>query len=216
MDDINRRFENLNLVPGHSLQIAIDGYGNERGKSLLVGYLPKHSIVVTAPMIAGVPNLLGLETQLTVRMFVPRIGSVCAFRSKVIHVGRQPYPHLHLAMPKDIVVGEVRRSVRAEVSLPGVAYFGQDFAQQHSVTLNDLSVGGSLLEVTEPLVPIGEPIRLVTHITVENVERELSIEARVRAADYHSSKKTVSVQFTQLDDNDRIALYAFVMQKLYQ
>lgn len=216
MEEKPQRFEELNLLPGHNLQLAIDSYGSDRGKSLLIGHLAKNSIVVTAPVIAGIPSILNIGTQLTVRMFVPRIGSVCAFRTEVMHAARQPYSHMHLSMPKDIVIGEVRRSVRAQVALPGEAFVGDEFANKHQVVLTDLSVGGTCLEVTEPLAPTDEPIRITTRIVVENVERKLAIEGIIRAADYHDERKTVSVQFTKLSDNDRIALYAYVMKNLYQ
>lgn len=216
MEDNSQRFEELHLEPGYGMQLAVDGYNNERGKTMLVGYLPKHSIIVTAPIIAGVPAVLVAGTGVTVRMFVPRIGSVCAFRSEVTHASRQPYPHLHLAMPKDVVIGEVRRSVRASVSLSGEIHVGDDVSVSHPVILNDLSVGGTSVQVHEPLVPIGETVHLKTRLVVEGISRELSLEAIVRTVEYHEKKKTVGLQFVNLSENDRITLYAYVMAHLYQ
>lgn len=216
MDDKPQRFEDLFLLPGHNIQLAIDGYTSERGKALLVGYLAKHSMIVTAPVVAGVPTVLNVGTGVTVRMFVPRIGSVCAFRAEVVHAARQPYAHLYLSVPKDIVIGEVRRSVRANVSVAGQLFTGEGFANKHDVTICDLSVGGSCLLVYEPLAPIGTAVLLSTQVVVEGIVKELKIEAVIRAADYHSERKTVSLQFTNISEFDRIALYAYVMTHVFQ
>lgn len=215
MKDQFYHFENLNLVSGHSLQLAIEGYSNERGKSLLVGYLDNHSVIVTAPLLAGVPTVLGVGTVLTVRMFVPRIGSVCAFRSEVIHSARQPYTHLYLRMPKDIVVGEVRRSVRAQVSLRTHVLTGEKYLFKHQVEVSDISVGGARLQVAEPWASVGDAVKLFLQINIEGVERKLEIEAVVHSVNYHQATKAVSLQFARVNDDDRIALYAFVMKNLY-
>lgn len=216
MEEQPQHYEDLQLLPGQSMQLAIDGYSSERGKTMLLGHLAKHSIMITAPVVAGVPTLLNVGTGVTVRMFVPRIGSVCAFRTEVMHAARVPFAHLYLVMPKDIVIGEVRRSVRANVSLAGEVFIGKDFSERHEVVLNDLSVGGSCLLVKEPLVPTGETVLLRTRIVVEGIAKELKIEAIVRAADYHEEKKTVSLQFSKMSEDDRIALYAYVMMHVYQ
>lgn len=215
MEDKIQRFEDLLLLPGHNMQLAIDGYSSERGKTMLLGHLAKHSIMITAPLVAGIPTILNVGTGVTVRMFVPRIGSVCAFQSEVTYAARRPFAHLYLQMPKDIVIGEVRRSVRANVSLAGNVYTGKNFTDKHSVVLSDLSVGGSCLIVDEPLVPIDEIVHLHTRVVVEGIVKELKIEAVVRAADYHDDKKTVSLQFTRMSEGDRIALYAYVMTHVH-
>lgn len=214
MNHVPTTFEELSLLPGHVFQLALDGYVSDRGKASLLGYYHKHSLMITAPIISGAVSLLNTGTGVTVRMFVPNLGCVCAFRTEVMHSSRQPYPFIHLSMPKDIVVGEVRRSARAKVSVSVRIFYGDEFASEHKAVMNDLSVGGASLHVEQPLVPTGEPVKIRARVVVEGIERELNLNAIVRAADYDNEQKNISVQFMDVSENDRIVLYAYVLTHL--
>ena len=124
MDDKAVRFEDLHLLPGHKLQIAFDGYVNERDRSILLGYRHNNSLMITTPTVNGNPITLKMGASLTVRSFVPHKGCACAFRSEVLHISRAPYPHLHLSMPTEVILGEVRSSARAKVALPATVSCG--------------------------------------------------------------------------------------------
>ena len=64
------RFEDLRLLPGQALQLEIEGYTNDRDRSVLVGYRAGNGLIVTTPVINGAPMSLRLGTPLNVRLFV--------------------------------------------------------------------------------------------------------------------------------------------------
>ena len=215
MDSSSSRFEDLNLVPGEVFHLSWEGYSNDRGKALLVGYVAQHSIIITMPSVSGKPVLLSTGAQVTLRFFVQRLGCICAFRTTVMHVSRHPIAYLHLEMPKDVVIGEVRRSVRAKVAVEAKVFYGENFKRTGVAEINDLSMGGCSITVQEPLVPVGTDIRLQFKIAVEGIERELKLSGTVRSTDYLVHRKTLSIQFATLSEDDRLALIAFVLSAAY-
>src|SRR5690554_8109059 len=113
MDDKKKKpgqFEVLHLLPGHKRQIAFDGFTNERERYVLLGYRQHHSLMVTTPTINGNPISLNVGATLTVRSFIAHKGAAFAFRTEDLHIFRRPYPQVHLAMPAEVVLGEIRSS----------------------------------------------------------------------------------------------------------
>lgn len=213
MDDKPVRFEDLHLLPGHKLQIAFDGFTNERERSVLVGYRRNYGLMVTTPTLNGNPISLNVGATLTVRSFVTHLGCAYAFRSEVTHVYRAPYPHLHLAMPTEVILGEVRSSARAKVALQA-AVTGNN-AETHTVIVQDISVGGvALLAKTLP-VSQGEKVTLSASFLVNKVERLISVEGIVRSITHLAKSVSVGIQFIDITEKDSLAIYAYVLENLH-
>ncbi|UXD86749.1 flagellar brake protein [Thalassolituus hydrocarboniclasticus] len=216
MEEKHTRFEDLRLMPGQPLQLDFEGYTSERDRSVLIGYRAGQSIIVTTPLVNGSPMVLKLGASLAVRLFATQMNCACAFRTEIIHISRAPYPHLHLAMPGSMVLGEVRSSVRAKVSLIASVHYGENFSQKCSAMIKDLSLGGARLEAKMLPVEVGETIQLTAQVAVSGIERIIKLDAIVRAITKETGGVGVGLQFQTMSDSDRITLHAYVLSNIHR
>lgn len=210
------QFESLHLLPGHKLQIAFDGFTNERDRSFLLGYRHGHSLIVTTPTVNGNPISLNVGATLTVRSFIPSLGSAYAFRSEVLHILRTPYPQLYLKMPKEVVLEEVQSSIRAKVALQATVTVTGDDNEPYPVIVKDISVGGVGLLAKELLVDQGDLITLRATLRVNQEERGIELKGRVRTLKYLTQSTSVGIQFTDVSDTDQLLVYAYVLENLHK
>lgn len=215
------RFESLRLLPGHNIQLDFDGSLQDRAKSVLIGYNvygTGQSIIVTTPYANGSPLSFKVGAELTVRLFVPHLSCACAFRTEVLHISRAPYSLIYLSIPQKMIMGEVRSSVRAKVKLTAVVYCGEDFSKQYAASIQDMSLGGARLTSKMLPVAIGDRVRFITQVRISDIDRLLTLHAQVRSvtSDGNHSDITVGVQFVDLNEDSKIALYAYVMSNMYQ
>jgi c-di-GMP-binding flagellar brake protein YcgR len=209
------RFEDLKLLPGQPMQLDFEGYSNERDRSVLLGYRPHHSIIVTTPIINGSPMTLKLGMKLAVRLFAQQVNSACAFRSEILHVSRAPYAHIHLAMPDEVITGEVRKSVRARVKLIVSIHHGPALERQCSAMVTDLSIGGARICAKQLPVASGDQIRISAQLEVSGVERIISINGIVRSYQEEEGQCAIGVQFNEINDADRVMLHAYVLSSIH-
>jgi c-di-GMP-binding flagellar brake protein YcgR len=214
MDGKPQRFEDLKLLPGQALQLEFDGYSNERDRALLVGYMPGRSIIVSTPVKNGSPLSLKNGMSLAVRFFATQINSACAFKTEIVHVSRAPFAHLHLAIPKELVLGEVRSSVRANVKLICSVMYGADCNNKTASKITDLSLGGARLECASLPVEEGQELRITAQLTVSGIDRIITLVAITRSVNVEEKTVSVGVQFTDMSDSDRIMLHAYVLSYL--
>ncbi len=210
------RFEDLRLLPGQPLQLDFEGYTSDRDRSSLIGYRPGQGIIVSTPLVNGTPMVLKLGTPLAVRLFATQMNCACAFRTEITHISRAPYPHLHLAMPSELVLGEVRSSVRAKVSLICSVYYGDELQQKSSAKICDLSLGGARLQARILPVTAGDEVRLIAQLSVSGIERIVTLEGVVRSVANDHDGTQVGLQFNSINDSDRITLHAFVLSNIYR
>ena len=215
MDVSNYNFMDLQLVPGQVMQLEFEGYTSSRDRSVLIGYRNKGSLIVSTPIIQGVPATVRNGEQVNVRFFSGKKSSACAFSSEVIFSSTSPYPHIHLKIPDQIYVEEVRRSVRAEVELvTKVEYFINNEPKETSAKIIDLSLNGARMIGRIFDFEQDADILLIFKIEVTGIEYELSVKARARSINSIENGMAVGLQFEDIPANDKIALQAFVLSKV--
>ncbi|EAR08356.1 flagellar brake protein [Reinekea blandensis] len=214
----NTTFESLKLLPGQPLQLEFEGYDENRDRSTLVGYQRGRSVLVSTPTKQGVAMSIKAKTAVKVRLFVNQINGACAFQSTVQHVSVLPFPHLHLAWPEALVVGEVRKSIRAKVHLICSAMVTiEDRRKTLSAVLDDLSTNGARIHGQDLQVEEGDEMDLVFKIEVSSVERILHLKSVVRTRQFNQAKETwyYGLQFLDVDEADIITLHAYVLTQLH-
>ncbi len=214
-DQKKNRFEDLRLLPGQALQLEIEGYTNDRDRSVLVGYRAGQGLIVTTPLVNGTPMSLKLGTPLNVRLFATQMNCACAFHTEVVHIARAPYPHMHLAQPTSLVLGEVRASVRARVNLIASLHYGQDLQQKTSARIRDLSLGGARVLARNLTLQPEEKVTLAAQLQISGVERLVNLEGIVRSIHFEGTETQLGVQFLELQDNDKVSLQAYVLSHIY-
>ena len=108
---MSMRVEELGLAVGDALQMQIGNNIDQRYPVRYYGINPKGSVIISAP-ISGVDKMIFLrEGQVvTLRCVAKNVAS--GFTTTVMATRGQPYPYIHLDIPKDIQTVEVRKEVR--------------------------------------------------------------------------------------------------------
>lgn len=212
MDESSTDFMDLKLSPGQLLQLEFEGYTGEREKSVLVGYRRNGSILVTTPIGRSVKA----GEKLNVRFFYGRLSSACAFKTHVISVSKAPFAHLHLQIPEDVVMGEVRQNVRADVEVVARVDYKQSGDELTTTAkIVDLSLNGARILGRTFDFDAGDEILLIFKIAVTEIEYEITVQATVRSKHPIEKGLAVGLQFHDLPPNDKIALQAFVLTHVH-
>ena len=211
-------FANLQLLPGHALQLEMELniHKEDRFRCNLIGYRIPHSIIVTAPTEKGITVNGLLDKTAKVRLFSSRHNGACAFESKVLELIRKPYPHLHLTVPETIYLGEVRKSIRANVNLITSIHLNEGAdGEKFAGAINDLSVDGAGIASKTLTAECGDEIELVTRFSISGIDKIITIKAIVRSKNDSDTGTQFGLQFIELDEDDKLMIHACVLSHLY-
>ena len=216
MEGRNLEFMDLKLIPGQVFQLEFEGYTSDRDRSVLIGYRRGASMIVSTPIINGVQANVKSGEKGNVRFFAGRMSCACAFQSEVMFVGKSPYPHIHLKIPEEVITGEVRGSVRADVEVvTQVEYVLKAEPKNTSAKIVDLSMHGARMIGREFEFGEGAELLLTFQIAITGLEHELKIKSRVRSLQDMENGVAIGLQFEDVPTHDKIALQAFVLSKVH-
>jgi len=208
MEGQSADFMDLKLSPGQLLQLQFEGYTDEREKSILVGYRRNASVIVTLPVALGIK----IGEKINVRFFYGRKSSACAFQTEVVAISKVPFPHMHLKMPEEVLTGEVRQNVRADVEVVARVEFEKaEAVETTTAKIVDLSLNGARIIGRKFDFDVGTEIKLIFKINVTGIEYEVTVAATARSKQEMEKGMSVGLQFHDLPANDKIALQAFVL-----
>lgn len=193
---------------GDSIQLQI---GNKCYFATLIGYLKGESFIVTTPDEKGTPIQPGEGQSLVVRFFSGKHGY--AFNTVVNHAASRPFPHLHLAYPKESLTLKERQYDRVRVNITGTA----DILNGESIScvVHDISIGGALISLRNQAGGVNDPLLLTLQVIVNGVEYELSLDSEIRSVRVGDSSNDSSapilegLAFHDLSKQDILALAAF-------
>lgn len=215
------KFESLELNNGHALQLQINNASGmpERYACQLVGHIVGRSVLVTVPKKAG--HLLRFRSgqKVVVRFIVDNGAGV--FITQVDIQTADPYPLLHLSYPDKVTFKGIRNATRIKVSLPATLVSVVD-QRKIPCRLLDLSESGCRLEAAAESTSIGERVSLIVPVDIQGIARELVIEGAVRSQIGNASLAVETtavgfgVEFTQMDDDIRLALLAYLYGEVMQ
>lgn len=211
-------FESLKLLPGQALSLEFEGYDGQRDKSQLVGYRAGRSIIITTPTKNGVAISFKPKTKLKVRLFVNQINGACGFETEVQHVSVIPFPHLHLAVPKELFIGEVRKAMRAKVHIICSVLLRKENAKKAvSAVIDDLSDHGARLHSKNLQLEDADEIDLVFKVNIGSIEKMVSVTAVIRSITADPDKgHYYGLQFLEVSEQDTIAMHAYVLSEIHK
>lgn len=205
-------FDRLALQPGEMLQIhsALEMAGDFLPAGLL-GYLKNQTLIVTNPIAAGKVVPVREGTYYNVKGFSGTLHYT--FKSKVLKVYPQPFPHMHIEYPTQVYATKIRNTLRAAVNLPATLYSSLS-KKQFPVILKDLSVGGGQLALQESIGKKGSQYTLSFMVKLpDDMEEEVRTEVVVRSLETDAKGVcTMGVQFLELDKTARL----LVMTSVYR
>ncbi|MFN3752284.1 MAG: flagellar brake domain-containing protein [Thiobacillus sp.] len=215
-DGVPIAFEDLALQPGEMLHArsALDVVADFLPMGFL-GCLKNQTLIVTNPIASGKAVAVPEGTPCYIKGFTGTLQFT--FKTKVVKVHAQPYPHLHLDYPKAVNATRLRKDLRTVVNLPATL-FNPVSKKETAVTLRDLSVGGGQL-----VLPGGtgrKDARYVLSFKVrlaEDMEEEVRAEVVVRTVevleDKEATQHLLGVQFLDLDKATRLLVMTLVYRQ---
>lgn len=137
---------------------------------------------------------------------------IVTFASQVESIGTTPFPHVFLQYPKIVNLRNVRSAVRVSVDVSAqVANFSdEDHLEMQPAHIADISVRGLKLTSQAVLGDIGDELGIHMYITLDDIVRDVMLTGVIRTRASAEGGETCGVEFTQLDENKRVLLYAYV------
>ncbi len=184
----------------------------------VIGYMPEQSLIVTAPQSHGNLVLVRQDQQFNVRMMDGL--NAQGFVTGVLAAPVKPYPHLHLAFPKEMERVIVRSAERVDCDLITAAQpLGAKQDAWIKTHMLDISVGGGRLRSTRPLAKIGGGLRLMFELPSLDGAEQLTLNGIVRN---HAELKDGNgrrcfhsgVEFRNLNRIQRLFIHAFVVDQI--
>jgi|KBSSwiStaDraftv2_1062776.scaffolds.fasta_scaffold25004_5 hypothetical protein len=213
-------FDELKLLPGTRVKLVIAGggpaqnplsckyMGSHAPHSLLVAvsdHLPAINLRVGARVVASLANPTGIVT----------------FSSLVQAVNLEPFMYVHLAYPEAMQIRNVRSAVRVDVEVLAQAtnLFSDDHLEAHPARILDMSVNGMKLGSAVLLGDIGDELAVHVQLVFDDIAREILLTGVIRTRlvaqqSVDNCAYTYGIEFTQLDEDKRVLLYAFVFNRV--
>lgn len=201
----------LKLQTGTTLQLQFEKREDERLGSRVIGYFPGKSILVTTPKQEDHTLLVRLDQKVTVRFFSNT--AACAFETRVINVCTHPYPYLHLAVPKNVTTGEVRKARRVSSKLPASFNNRTSHGGRQTGIITDISTSGIRLTSGEGMGNKGDTVDIRTTIELEHLSRLLITEGIIRSKNLNradSNTYIYGMEFKELLDEDFLLIYGYI------
>ncbi|MDH4285663.1 MAG: flagellar brake protein, partial [Gallionellaceae bacterium] len=135
----------------------------------LIGYIKGVSIMVTTPLVNGIPITLRDGEQVEVRMVTG--SNICIFSTALQRICISPHHYMHLEYPSTVHVQELRKSPRARVNFSATATNAQ--GGQEIVHIVNLSLHGAQIHVPAKVGQKGDSLKLVFHAAMDDLNTTL-------------------------------------------
>lgn len=222
--DNDYAFQDMRLRVGDRIQLQPPAaVAQDRYVVKLIGYVDNVGLLVSAPFENGLRVPLREKDKVVARIFAGE--KVFGFCSKVERVCKIPYEYLHLSFPERIQGSVVRKAPRVRTNIIAVIEevdAAAEAARQSALIVN-LSADGALLKVSQPLVKIGQTIRLSFRVILHGVGAFLAVEAVVRSTLANEDKSdgkagawSHGIQFQRLAPNDNVILQSLIYQQMIE
>lgn len=183
----------------------------------LIGYLKGRGLITTEPEDHGDVVMLKDGQTFVVRFFSGQ--NAYAFTTTVARHTTVPYPHVHLAYPREVRGLEIRKGSRIDVELIAAIQMDVDGeTRSGSGKFVNMSTGGGALRAKAALGNKGDTISVKFKIEIGDIQSYLVFDAIIRMVSKDDGDLTMpwmhGLQFINPDQNMTLALSAFVYQRL--
>ncbi|HQT31134.1 MAG TPA: flagellar brake protein [Thiobacillus sp.] len=209
--------DQIKLAIGDSIQLQFQSdVEPSRSFVTLIGYLESQSVIVTTPIINGSMMLVREGQDFVVRLFSGK--SAYAFTTSAKRVTNTPYPHLHLAYPKEVRGMVVRGSSRGRIHI--ICHATAEGGRGLACVARDISIGGALIAVSEKIGAVGTLLTLKLRVKVGAAEHVLALNCKIRSVNAsrpaEDEKPTVlhGLSFEDVTSQDTLVISALLYQNL--
>ncbi len=209
------KVEELGLAVGDALQLQIGNSVDQRYPVKFYGINPKGSVIVSAPRSGADKMIFVRENQLVTLRFVAK-NVASGFTTRVIATRGQPYPYLHLEIPKEIQTVEVRKEVRVATDLSVTVMNKTHKSPALAARMLNLSCSGCRMESQIKMALEGNLLNLTMKLDIEGIEKLVTMDTIATYVKENEEDEiyVYGVNIEQIDDEDMITLRAYVYQQL--
>ncbi|MCO7222761.1 flagellar brake protein [Pleionea sp. CnH1-48] len=221
------RFQDLGLKMGDAMQAQLSSDSEARYPVKLLGFIPEHSVIISAPKTSKGGIVLVREAQVMTLRFVAN-GVASGFSSKILASRASPYPYLHLEIPDDIQTVDVKQAVSVQTNIAATMINETRKSSSLKVMMTSLSVLGCQIECEKKIALINDEMSLTMTLELERAQRVATLEGKVVKKQRRSLDDSVSeeedeegefmniyqLEFLNSDEEDELLLRAFVYQEI--
>lgn len=173
-----RALDQIPLKIGENIQLQFQSDSEtERCIVSLIGYLANQGVIVSTPMLNGRYMNIREGQIFIVRMFSGK--SAYAFTANTVKTTNVPFPHLHLAWPKEVRGLMVRGSSRAKTNI--ICHATLTNGKSAACVARDISSGGALIAAKEKIGEPGDILTLKMRFKISNAEHLLTLDCTIRS-----------------------------------
>lgn len=181
----------------------------------LIGYLRSRSVIVTPPEVNGEVVMVRDGQSFVGRFFSGQ--NAFAFSTSVSKQTSVPYPHIHLAYPRELRVQEVRKSPRVDVGLIAAIEFESKAGQTAGKIIN-ISPTGAGFRAKQSCGAQGDKLLLKFKLTINGLDTVINVRSEVCTVREMTEEASMpflhGIRFIDLEDSTQFALAAFVYGSL--
>lgn len=194
---------------GDTLQLQSLAANHQRYSAKLLGYLNKHSLLLSQPLLDEHAITVAAGEDFLVRGFCG--ATTYEFNAKVLLVCSQPYSYLHLSFPEQVTSLEMRGAVRIKVKLACSVANTLNHLKMPA-TICDLSTSGVRLQSSANLGQVGATLQVHFNLAIEHEAHPFTLTAIIRnvAIADNDHLGTYGVEFVNLGGADSIALQSCI------
>lgn len=209
--------DQIKLNIGDSIQLQFQSdLEQSRCVVTLIGYLKGQSVIVTTPIINGTMMLVREGQDFVIRLFSGK--SAYAFTTMAKRVTNTPYPHLHLAYPKEVRGMVVRGSSRGRINI--ICHATVEGGRGYACFARDISIGGALIAASEKMGEVGNQLTLKFRVKVKDAEHTLALNCKIRSV--NASRPTVDekpailhgLSFEEVTSQDTLVISTLLYQNM--
>lgn len=193
-------FDSMHLQVGHRLQLSvIRDVKPIQYFSTLIGYIRNDYMILKAPVIAKGVIPFREGDKVSVRVFSGV--SVCTFDVVVNRIFAAPLFYMHVSFPDAIFGIGLRTAMRVRVDIPAKLHKPQaPGGSDIQVNIENISVGGALLESPMEIGKEGEEVQLSFHMDSETEGNGTNIST-------HAIIRNVGTRQTETQDATPVHLF---------
>ena len=208
--------EDLDINIGMAINMQLlAGESKRRHDVQVIGYLKGESFMVTMPRENGALAKIFPHDEYIVRYFKGK--NIIAFKTKILHVAKIPFYHLHLEYPTQLEKVEIRQTERIHISITAQTMVD---GQKHWSVIRDISAGGAQVVINDEVGKTDDHIELFFDLKIGDIEREIHLVALVRNVRKEKNSDTgkdeyrYGVEFIDPSEDDAVFVQGFVYEQL--
>lgn len=212
---------------GETVQLQLFRQQEIRYPVKLIGYA-HNTMLVTTPKGKDSQQPLLLRDGELANVRIMANSRVYGFQTKIVMARSTPYPYLHLNLPEDIEVVEVRKSLRIATKVRASCFNESDDAVNVAsmpAVIVDMSVTGMRLESLRRMGRKGDKLTVMMELLIGDMEKTIEAEVEVcvvgevkdsRGGNGDKQRFYHGVDFKNMSISDKLVLQAYVYQMILQ